>query len=176
MQNFKQKLNKINTFIFDIDGVLTDGNILVLESGEMARQMNTKDGLALQLARKKEYNIVIISSSNNTAVKNALKRMNIDMIYLNQQHKIECYNNFVDMHQLKDEQVLYMGDDLPDLEVMSRVGVAVCPNDAAPEIKEICVYISPKKGGEGCVRDIIEQVMRLHGKWNLTIEQLESAE
>lgn len=168
MLNFKQKLNKINTFIFDVDGVLTDGKVLVMESGEMVRQMNSKDSFALQLARKKDYNVVIMSSGNNIAVKNALKKTGVEMVYLNQQHKIECYKNFMDMHQLKDEEVLYMGDDLPDLEVMKKVGVAVCPNDSSPEIKNICIYVSPKNGGEGCVRDVIEQVMRLHGTWDIS--------
>ena len=168
MLNFKQKLNKVNTFIFDVDGVLTDGKVLIMENGEAVRNMNSKDGYALQLARKKEYNVVFISGGNNTAVKNVLKKSGIDSVYLNQNNKIECYKNFIDLNNISDEQVCYMGDDLPDFEVMSRVGVATCPKDAATEIKNICCYVSPKKGGEGCIRDIIEQVMRLHGTWEIS--------
>ncbi len=168
MLNLKQKLNKVNTFIFDVDGVLTDGKVLVMENGEVVRNMNSKDSFALQLARKKEYNVIFISGGNNLAIKNVLKKSGIDTVYLNQHNKIECYKNFIDQNNINDEQVAYMGDDLPDFEVMSRVGVATCPKDAATEIKTICCYISPFNGGEGCVRDIIEQVMRLQGTWEIS--------
>lgn len=167
MLNFKQKLNKVNTLIFDVDGVLTDGKVLVMENGEVVRNMFSKDGYAIQLAVKKKYNIVIISGGNNKAVKNILERSGVQHIFINQHDKLQCYKDFIYSNEISDEQVLYMGDDLPDYEVMSRVGVATCPNDSAPEIKAICSYISPKNGGEGCVRDIIEQVMRLQGTWEI---------
>lgn len=165
MQNFKEKLNKINTFIFDIDGVLTDNKVLVMENGEVVRNVHSKDGYALQLAIKKGYTLVVLSGGNNVAVKNLLAKTGIQHLFINQHDKLACYKDFINENNLSDEQIMYMGDDLPDYEVMSRVGVAACPNDSAPEIKGISIYISPKKGGEGCVRDIIEQVMRVQGTW-----------
>lgn len=168
MLNFKQKLNKINTFIFDVDGVLTNNHVLVMESGEVVRNVNSKDGFAIQLAIKKGYNLVILSGGNNKSVIDLLAKVGLIHLFINQHDKLACYKDFIHSNNLTDEQVLYMGDDLPDHEVMSRVGVAVCPKDAAVEIKQICSYISPKKGGEGCVRDIIEQVLRLHGHWEIS--------
>ncbi len=165
MQNFKEKLNKINTFIFDIDGVFTDNKVLVMENGEVVRNVHSKDGYAVQLAVKKGYTIVILSGGNNTAVKNLLAKTGIQHLFINQHEKLQCYKDFINENNLRDEQILYMGDDLPDYEVMSRVGVPACPNDSATEIKDISIYISPKNGGQGCVRDIIEQVMRVQGNW-----------
>jgi len=165
MQNFKEKLNKINTLIFDIDGVFTNNSVLVMENGEMVRNVHSKDGYAVQLAVKKGYTLVILSGGNNLAVKNLLAKAGVQHMFINQHDKLQCYKDFINENNLSDEQVLYMGDDLPDYEVMSRVGVAACPNDSAPEIKSICVYISPRDGGRGCVRDIIEQVMRAQGTW-----------
>ena len=165
MQNFKEKLNKITTLIFDIDGVFTDNRVLVMENGEVIRNVHSKDGYAIQLAVKKGYRLVIISGGNNVAVKNLLTKAGIQHIFINQHDKLQCYKDFIYENNLNDEEVLYMGDDLPDHEVMSRVGIAACPNDSATEIKAISIYISPKKGGEGCVRDIIEQVMRVQGTW-----------
>lgn len=167
MLNFKERLNKITTLIFDIDGVLTDGKVLVMENGEVVRNMYSKDGYALQLAVKKGYKVVIISGGNNVATKNILTKIGIEHVFINQYDKLACYKDFIYEHSISDEQVLYMGDDLPDYEVMSRVGAATCPKNTAPEIKGICHYISPYNGGEGCVRDIIEQVMRLHGTWGI---------
>lgn len=167
MLNFKQKLNKITTFIFDVDGVMTDGKVLVMESGEMVRNMNSKDGYALHLAVQKEYRIVIISGGNNTAVKKALERTGVKDVFINQHDKLACYLEYLKLHNLTDEEVLFMGDDLPDHEIMSRVGVAVCPADAVQDIKAICSYVSGKNGGEGCVRDVIEQVLRVQSKWEI---------
>lgn len=167
MLNFKQKLNKITTLMFDVDGVMTDGKVLVMESGEMVRNMNSKDGYALHLAVTKGYRIVVITGGNNGAVQKALERTGIKDVFIRQHDKIACYTEYMQANNLKDEEVLYMGDDLPDHEVMSRVGVAVCPKDAAVEIKNICQYISGKNGGEGCVRDVIEQVLRVQGNWEI---------
>ncbi|MBL7918619.1 MAG: HAD-IIIA family hydrolase [Bacteroidia bacterium] len=167
MLNFKQALNKITTLMFDIDGVLTDGKVIVTETGELLRNLNSKDGYAIQLAVKKGYRIVIISGGNNEAVKKALTRSGITDIFIKQHDKLACYKDYIHSNNLKDEEVLYMGDDLPDWEVMKRVGAPVCPFDSATEIKEICMYVSDKKGGEGCVRDIIEQTMRVQGKWEI---------
>jgi 3-deoxy-D-manno-octulosonate 8-phosphate phosphatase (KDO 8-P phosphatase) len=165
--NFKQRLNKITTLMFDIDGVLTDGKVLVTENGDLLRNLSSKDGYALQLAVKKGYRIAIISGGNNEAVKKALSRSGITDVFIKQADKLSCYKEYIYTHTLIDDEVMYMGDDLPDWEVMSRVGVPACPNDAANEIKDICIYISDKKGGEGCVRDIIEQTMRAQGKWEI---------
>lgn len=167
MLNFKQKLNKITTIMFDVDGVMTDGKVLVMESGEMVRNMNSKDGYALNLAVRKGYRIVVITGGNNLAVKNALGRNGVTDVFIRQHDKLGCYQDYMSQHNLSDEEVVFMGDDLPDHEIMSRVGLAVCPEDAVPEIKAICQYISPKKGGEGCVRDIIEQVLRVQGNWEI---------
>ncbi len=153
--------------MFDVDGVFTDGKVLVMENGEVVRNVFSKDGYAIHLAVQKKYKLVIISGGNNVAIKNLLSRSGIEHIFINQHDKLQCYKDFIYEHNINDEQVMYMGDDLPDYEIMSRVGVAACPNDSAPEIKSICSYISPKNGGEGCVRDIIEQVMRVQGQWEI---------
>lgn len=167
MLNFKQALTKITTLIFDVDGVMTDGKVLVMENGEMVRNINSKDGYALHLAVQKGYKIVIITGGNNVAVKNALSRTGITDVFINQHDKLQCYKDYIYANNLTDEEILYMGDDLPDWEIMKRVGVAACPNNSATEIKEICQYISSLKGGEGCVRDIIEQVLRVQGNWEI---------
>ncbi|MBS1652136.1 MAG: HAD hydrolase family protein [Bacteroidetes bacterium] len=167
MLNFKQKLNNISTFIFDVDGVLSDGKIQVLTNGELIRSINSKDGYAIHLALQKKYKIAIISGGNNVAIKKALENMGVTDIFINQHDKLQCYKDFIYSNQISDETVLYMGDDLPDYEVMQRVGCAVCPSDAAIEIKNLCSYISSKQGGEGCVRDIIEQVLRVQGNWEI---------
>lgn len=167
MLNFKQRLNQVTTFMFDVDGVMTDGKVLVMENGEMVRNINSKDGYALHLAKNKNYRIVVISGGNNAAIQKALARTGINDVFIRQHDKLACYLDYLQAHNLRDEEVLYMGDDLPDHEVMSRVGVAVCPKDAAPEIRDLCHYISNKKGGEGCLRDVIEQVLRVQGKWEI---------
>lgn len=167
MLNFKQLLTKITTLIFDVDGVMTDGKVLVMESGEMVRNINSKDGYALHLAVNKGYKIAIISGGNNVSVKNALGRLGVTDVFINQHDKLQCYEDYKQSKNLTDNEVLFMGDDLPDWEVMNRVALATCPKDAATEIKEICKYISFQKGGEGCVRDIIEQVLRVQNNWEI---------
>jgi 3-deoxy-D-manno-octulosonate 8-phosphate phosphatase (KDO 8-P phosphatase) len=167
MLNFKERLNKITTLMFDVDGVLTDGKVLVFESGEVVRNLFSKDGYGINVAINKGYRIAIISGGNNLAVKNALARAGVTDVFIRQRDKIACYEEYLGAHSLSDEEILFMGYDLPDYEIMRRVGVAACPNDSATEIKEICQYVSPKKGGEGCVRDIIEQVLRTQGKWEI---------
>ncbi len=153
--------------MFDVDGVMTDGKVLVMESGEMVRNMNSKDGYAVHLAVQKAYRVVIISGGNNTAVKKALERTGVKDVFINQHDKLACYLEYLKLNNLTDEEVLFMGDDLPDHEIMSRVGVAVCPADAVQDIKAICSYVSGKNGGEGCVRDVIEQVLRVQSKWEI---------
>ncbi len=165
MENFKQKLTRIKTFLFDVDGVLTNGQVLLLENGDFVRNMNSKDGYALQLAVKKGYRIGIITGGKSQAVKNALEGLGVKDIFLSQYDKLQCYKDYIHEHELNEEEILFMGDDLPDYEVMKRVGIAACPNNSAHEIKGISIYISNRNGGEACVRDIIEQVMRSQGTW-----------
>jgi 3-deoxy-D-manno-octulosonate 8-phosphate phosphatase (KDO 8-P phosphatase) len=167
MKNFKEKLTQIKTLLFDIDGVLTNGNVFVMPNGEIVRNLNSKDGYALQLAVKKGYRIAVITGGNSVAVKTVLHDLGIKDVFLSQSNKEECYENYILEHDLKEEEILYMGDDLPDYHVMKRVGIAACPENAAHEIKDISIYISNRKGGEACVRDIIEQVMRSQDTWEI---------
>jgi 3-deoxy-D-manno-octulosonate 8-phosphate phosphatase (KDO 8-P phosphatase) len=164
--SFKQLLPKITTFIFDVDGVLTNGTLTIMPDGELVRHMNVKDGYAMKTALKKGYLVCIISGGTNEGVRNRLAALGIEDIYLGAHNKIEQYQELVKKYNLKAENILYMGDDVPDYPVMKIVGLPACPNDAVTEIKEVANYISNKKGGEGCVRDVIEQVMRVQGKWN----------
>jgi 3-deoxy-D-manno-octulosonate 8-phosphate phosphatase (KDO 8-P phosphatase) len=165
--NFKQRLNGITTIMFDVDGVLTDGKVLVMESGEMVRNLFSKDGYALNQAVAKGYRIAVISGGNNIPVKNALARNGVTDFFVRQHDKLACYQEYMTLHGLTDAEVVFMGDDLPDHEIMIRTGIAACPFDAAAEIKAICHYVSPCRGGEGCVRDIIEQVLKCQGKWEI---------
>jgi 3-deoxy-D-manno-octulosonate 8-phosphate phosphatase (KDO 8-P phosphatase) len=164
-KNFKQLLNNVSTFIFDVDGVLTDGTVLLMPNGEQVRNMNIKDGYALQLAIKKGYRVAIISGGKSEEVRTRMLGLGVTDVFLGVAYKLEKFEEYLLNNELKAEEILYMGDDIPDYEVMRKVGVAACPFDSAPEISSICSYISQKKGGEGCVRDVIEQTMRLHGKW-----------
>jgi 3-deoxy-D-manno-octulosonate 8-phosphate phosphatase (KDO 8-P phosphatase) len=165
MQNFKQKLAHVKALIFDIDGVLTDGSVTLMPDGEQLRRMNIKDGYALQLAVKKGFKVAVISGGRSESARARLNGLGITDVYLSAGVKLDVYENYLLEHDLSDEQVLYMGDDIPDYDVMKRAGVPVCPNDASQEIKAICLYTSARNGGEGCVRDIIEQVMRVQDKW-----------
>ncbi len=162
--NFKQKLKNVRCFIFDVDGVLTNGSLVVMP-GELYRIMNIRDGFALKEAVKAGFKVVIISGGNSDSVRSRLLNLGINEIYLGVQNKSEKLNDVIIQHGLKKDEILYMGDDIPDYDVMKNTGIPCCPSDATPEIKEISIYISPFKGGEGCVRDIIEQTMRLNGTW-----------
>ena len=165
-KSYKQYLSSINALLFDVDGVLTNGIVTVFPNGELVRQMNIKDGYALKTAVDAGLKVCIISGGTNEGVRKRLEGLGITDIYLGAHNKIKQYNEIVDKYNLVPENVLYMGDDIPDYPVMKLVGLPCCPNDAAPEIQKIASYISNKKGGEGCVRDIIEQILRVQGKWN----------
>jgi 3-deoxy-D-manno-octulosonate 8-phosphate phosphatase (KDO 8-P phosphatase) len=165
MENFKTKLTRVKAFIFDVDGVLTDGSVTLMPDGEQVRVMNIKDGYALQLAVKKGYKIAIISGGRSEMVRKRLNGLGIFDVYLGAHTKIDNYNEFIATYNILPDEILYMGDDLPDYEVMQRIGVPTCPNDSAQEIKDISIYVSDKKGGKGAVRDVIEQVMRVRGIW-----------
>lgn len=164
-KSYKELMNDISTFIFDVDGVLTNGNLQILSDGQLLRTMNIKDGYAMRNAIDNGYRICIISGGKNQGVGQRLKGLGITDIFLGVHNKIEIFENYIKEHKIDTNHVLYMGDDIPDLKVMQRVALACCPQDAAPEIKKISRYISHIKGGEGAVRDVIEQVMKVHGKW-----------
>jgi 3-deoxy-D-manno-octulosonate 8-phosphate phosphatase (KDO 8-P phosphatase) len=165
MTNFKEGLTSVRAFIFDIDGVLSRQTISLNTFGVPNRTINLRDGYALQLAVKKNYHVAIISGCNSKEYQRRLKFLGVNDIYLNARAKLENYNTFKKKYRLADSEILFMGDDIPDFEVMKSAGVPVCPADADSEIKQISLYISDKKGGEGCVRDVIEQVLRLHNNW-----------
>lgn len=159
------KFKHITTFVFDVDGVLTDGTLFVLPDGLMARRMNIKDGYALQLAVKKGYQIVIISGGSSPEVKQRLLNLGITEVWMEVKDKSSVLQKFMQEKQLDKSEVLYMGDDMPDLQVMQLAGLPCCPADAVQEIKEKAVYISHLNGGDGCARDVIEKVMKLRGNW-----------
>ncbi len=165
--NILEHFKSIKTFVFDVDGVLATDTLLVLEGGEMARNMNSKDGYALQLAVKKGYHVVIISGGVSEAVRIRLNRLGIKDVYLGVHNKIETLQQYVADNNLNLSEILYMGDDIPDHSCMQLVGLACCPADAVSEIKEISKYISPIAGGGGCGRDVIEKVLKLNNHWGL---------
>ncbi|MFD1096060.1 KdsC family phosphatase [Salegentibacter chungangensis] len=164
-KSYKEYLNQINTFVFDVDGVLTDGTIQVSTHGELLRTMNMKDGYAMKAAVEAGYTVCIISGGKNEGVRKRLRGLGITDIYLGVHDKVEQMDEFFDIYSIKPDEVLYMGDDIPDYHPMKLVGLPCCPQDAAPEIKELSKYVSHRKGGKGCVRDVIEQVLKVQGKW-----------
>jgi 3-deoxy-D-manno-octulosonate 8-phosphate phosphatase (KDO 8-P phosphatase) len=165
MGNFKEDLGRIKAFVFDIDGVLSTQTIAMNSFGVPTRTVNFRDGYALQLAVKKGYLVAVISGSNSKEYIKRMKNLGVKDVHLNSRSKMEQFRSFLRKYSLDSENVLFMGDDIPDYEVMKYAGIPVCPSDADSEIKKISVYVSDRKGGEGCVRDIIEQVLRLHNKW-----------
>lgn len=162
---YPENLANITTFIFDIDGVLTDGSVILEPTGEQTRTMNIKDGYALQLAVKRGYKIAIISGGKNEIVRKRFTGLGIHDVYMGAAHKWDSFDELKITYDLKNEEILYMGDDIPDHEIMSVIGLPTCPNDAASEIKEVSQYISPIPGGKGAVRDVIEKVLKAQGKW-----------
>lgn len=164
--NYKEKFKDINTFIFDVDGVLTNGGLYLFPDGKFVRKMNAKDGFALKLAIKMGYNIAIITGGREKNIKERLEKLGINNVFLNAHNKLPILNKYLSENNIDPKTSLYMGDDIPDLKPMQIVGLACCPNDAVYEIKKKCDYISNIKGGNGCVRDVIEQVLKVHNKWN----------
>lgn len=165
-KSYKEYLNDITTFIFDVDGVLTDGTVTVTTSGEMLRTMSIKDGYALKTATQKGYHVCIISGGTNEGVRKRLQGLGIKDIYLGAHNKIEQLNEYLSMHDIDINHVIYMGDDIPDVPVMKLVGLPCCPQDAVPEVKAVSKYISHVNGGKGAARDVIEQVLKVQGKWS----------
>jgi 3-deoxy-D-manno-octulosonate 8-phosphate phosphatase (KDO 8-P phosphatase) len=166
-KSYKEIMNHITTFIFDVDGVLTDSSVHITENGEMLRIMNIRDGFALKAAIESGYHVCIISGGNNEGVRIRLRNLGISDIYLASPNKVATFNEYTDLFKIKPDHVLYMGDDIPDFHVMQLVGLPTCPQDASPEIKAISKYISHKNGGKGAVREVIEQVMKVQGKWHM---------
>lgn len=165
MSNINYDLNKIKAFLFDVDGVLSSCTIPLHPSGEPMRMVNIRDGYAMQLAVKQGYVLGIITGANTEAVRLRFENLGLKHIYMKSSVKMHDYSDFIEKTGFLPEEVIFVGDDIPDYEVMQQVGLPACPADAAPEIKAISKYISTKNGGEGVARDIIEQVMKMQGKW-----------
>ena len=164
MISYKERLSAITTFLFDVDGVLTTGEVMLM-NGSVIRTLNSKDGYAIQYAVKKGYRILIVTGGNSQDVKDRLEGLGAQKVVLRSSDKLVVYEQLKQEFEFTDAQALYMGDDIPDIPVMRLTGVSTCPQDAAVEVKALCHYQSPLNGGKACVRDVIEQVMRLHGKW-----------
>jgi len=163
LQAFKQ----IRCFVFDVDGVLTDSTIWLLEDGQQVRRMNIKDGYALQLAIKKGYQILVLSGGNAPAVKTRLQKLGVTNVFIGVENKLALLKTFLEENNFSTQQVLYMGDDIPDYECMMACGLPCCPADAVPEIKHVSRFVAAHKGGEGCAREVIEKVLRLNQHWLL---------
>ena len=164
MISYKEKLNKVTTFMFDVDGVLTNGDVMLLHN-DVVRTLNSRDAYALQYAVKMGFNVLIVTGGNSQDVKDRLLALGVQEVHLSSFNKMNVYNEIKERLGLVDEEILYMGDDIPDYQVMQRAGVAACPQDAAVEIKHISDYQSPFNRGRHCVRDIIEQTLRVQEKW-----------
>lgn len=161
------KLKNITTFVLDVDGVLTDGTVYVLDDGQQVRRMSIRDGYVLQLAVKKGYRVLIISGGHSPAVMQRLNKLGITDVLMSVTDKKAALIAYLDEHRLSTKEVLYMGDDIPDYFVMQDVGFPCSPSDAAPEIRKISAYVASKGGGRGCVREVMEKVLRLHGHWEM---------
>lgn len=164
MPAFKEKLNHIRAFAFDVDGVLSK-EILVHPSGELMRTMNPKDGYAIQYAMKMGYHLAIITGGVNDLVKERFRRIGVPDVYMASTDKLVDFNDFCQRRSLQPHEVLYMGDDIPDMRPMMAAGIGACPSDGAVDVRLVAHYISDLRGGEGCVRDVIEQVLRARGHW-----------
>lgn len=165
--SYKELLHNITTFVLDVDGVLTDGRLLISESGELLRTMNAKDGYAIKAALVQGYRICIITGGRNPGVKSRLQGLGVKDVFMNAHDKMTVLHQYMKDHDLNASEILYMGDDMPDVPAVAFAGLGACPQDAIPEIKAVSDYISHRHGGDCCVRDVIEQVMKVHGKWTM---------
>lgn len=165
MENYKQKLHRVTTLLFDMDGVFTDGIVWLMPDGEQVRTANVKDGYVVQLAVKKGFRVAVFTGGDSPAVKTRFEKLGVRDVFLNTNDKWARYADYLQQHGLTREEVLYMADDIVDLKVLKDAGVSACPADAADEVKAICDYVSHRKGGRGCVRDIVEQILKVQGKW-----------
>lgn len=164
---FKEDLIKIKAFVFDVDGVFSKSGLLLDSDGELLRTMSIKDGFIVRYAAKIGYPIGIISGGNSESVRIRFNNLGVKDVYLNSMNKIKDFNHFISKNKINPSEVLFMGDDMPDYDIMVSVGLPTCPLDAAEEIRAVSKYISDRNGGYGCVRDVIEQVLRSQGKWNI---------
>lgn len=163
--NYKEIFKNITTVVLDVDGVLTNGDIILMPGMQPVRKMNAKDGYAMQLAVRNGIRMAIITGGRSPEVKERLQGLGITDIYLGASSKMESYEDLKMCYDLTDDEILYMGDDLPDYDIMKTVALAAAPQDAAPEIKSVADYVSPVDGGKGCVRDVLEQLLKIQGKW-----------
>lgn len=162
---FFDKLKQIKHFIFDVDGVLTNNWVLLTEEGDQLRQMNIRDGYAIKKALEKGYSITIITGGSSDGVRKRLSKLGVANIHSGIDKKHDLFDQLNIKNSWALEEILYMGDDIPDIEVLKKVGMSCCPADAVMEVQDICDYISPVKGGMGCVRDIVEKVLTLNDDW-----------
>ena len=169
MSNIKYDLTGIKAFLFDVDGVLSSDCIPLAKNGDPLRTVNIKDGYALQLAVKQGYQVGIITGAYTENIRLRFERLGVQHIYLSSSEKLIDYEDFLQKTGLRDEDIVYVGDDIPDYDIMKRVGLPVAPASASPEIKALAKYISGKNGGEGVARDIIEQTMKAQGTWSLDV-------
>lgn len=167
--NLLELFAPVKVFVFDIDGVLTDGTLLATEDGHLLRKMNIKDGYALQLAVKKGYKVWVISGGHSEAARSRLNKLGITEVHIGVKDKKALLLELIAASNMSYEQILYMGDDIPDYAVMQLCGLPSCPNDAVAEIRQLAKYISPVNGGMGCVRDVVEKVLKLNGDWDLPV-------
>lgn len=163
--SFLEKLHDITTIILDVDGVLTDSSVYVLEDGILMRKMSIRDGFAIKYAIEKGYRIIIITGGKSEGVIKRLQGLGVKEIYSGMADKLEAMDELIEVYDLDLARCAYMGDDLPDYESMRLVSLPTCPSNAVPEIRQICQFVSPLKGGEGCVRDLLEKIMKVQGKW-----------
>jgi len=164
---YKKTLKNIKAFVLDVDGVLTNGGLIIYPDGKFLRQMNAKDGYAMKLAIHHGYTVAVITGGREENIKSRLEKLGVKEVFLGANDKLPILKKFIKKYNFTKQEIMYMGDDIPDLEALKYVGLSCCPKDAAYDIKYICDYISNKKGGDGCVRDIIEQTLRVTNKWNL---------
>lgn len=164
---YLKKLSLITTFVLDVDGVMTNGDVLVTDEGNMLRTFNIKDGFAMQLAVKLGYRICVITGGNSPGVRMRLEGLGIKDIFTKVHEKLPVFQSYVTSRNLDTEEIAYMGDDIPDYLLLKQAGLKCCPADADPEIRNICDFVSMHPGGKGCVRELIEKVLRAQGKWDL---------
>lgn len=165
MGNFKEDIVRVKAFVFDVDGVMTDGGIIPTPDGDFIRRYYAKDGYAVAHAIREGYKICVISGGRGEMLRRRLEMLGVERMYLNCMDKIAAIREFMSDEALEPDEVIYMGDDIPDLECMREVGIPVCPADACMEVIEASRYVSEYDGGRGAVRDIVEQVLRVHGRW-----------
>ena len=161
------ELKKITCFVFDVDGVLTNGEVIVMPNGVLVRKMNIKDGYAIQLAIKKGYQVWVISGGNSIEVEERLHHLGVKEVHMRVKDKRAILQELSILHNVPLNDMLFMGDDMPDYEAMGIVGVAACPKDAAVDIKSIAHYIALAEGGAGCAREVIEKVLKLNDHWDV---------